>query len=61
MEFSLQEILEPIAGASLLNTRYGISMQVESIGRFPRVAPYGHCGSGTERNTASEQPILVRL
>jgi hypothetical protein len=61
MEFSLQEILKSIAGARLQNTRYDISMQVESIDRFHRVAPYGQRGSRTERNAASEQSILVRL
>jgi hypothetical protein len=61
MEFSLQEILNSIAGARLQNTRYVISMQVEFIDRFHRVAPYGLHGSGTERNAASEQSILVRL
>jgi hypothetical protein len=61
MEFSLQEILKSIAGARLQNARYVISMQVESIDRFPCVAPYDHRGSRTERNAASEQSILVRL
>jgi hypothetical protein len=61
MEFPLQEILKSIAGAELSYTRYGISAGMESIDRFPRVAPYGRRGSRTERTAASEQSVLVRL